>query len=123
MYVNKTKECITSEKLGSWDFRQVVNSILNKDKCMFPLLNGLEVLSSVSDKAELFAKNFFKNSDLDNASTSLPVFPSGTNLKQHNVSVTPEIVKKIIKNLDVSKASGPDCIPVVFLKNCEPELS
>ena len=90
---------------------------------MFPLLNGLEVLSSVSDKAELFAKNFFKNSDLDNASTSLPVFPSGTNLKQHNVSVTPEIVKKIIKNLDVSKASGPDCIPVVFLKNCEPELS
>ena len=123
MYVNKTKECITSEKLGSWDSRQVVNSILNKDKCMFPLLNGLEVLSSVSDKAELFAKNFFKNSDLDNTSTSLPVFPSRTNLKQHNVSVTPEIVKKIIKNLDVSKASGPDCIPVVFLKNCEPELS
>ena len=26
-------------------------------------------------------------------------------------------------NLDLSKTSGPDCIPVVFLKNCEPELS
>ena len=26
-------------------------------------------------------------------------------------------------NLDSSKASGPDCIPVVILKNCEPELS
>ena len=26
-------------------------------------------------------------------------------------------------NLDLSKASGPDCIPVVVLKNCEPELS
>ena len=26
-------------------------------------------------------------------------------------------------NLDLSKASGPDCIPKVFLKNCEPELS
>ena len=25
-------------------------------------------------------------------------------------------------NLDLSKASGPDCIPVVVLKNCEPEL-
>ena len=24
--------------------------------------------------------------------------------------------------LDSSKASGPDCIPVVVLKNCEPEL-
>ena len=31
--------------------------------------------------------------------------------------------KKIITNLDLSKASGPDCIPVVVLKNCEPELS
>ena len=26
-------------------------------------------------------------------------------------------------NLDLSKSSGPDCIPVVVLKNCAPELS
>ena len=26
-------------------------------------------------------------------------------------------------NYDLSKTSGPDCIPVVVLKNCEPELS
>ena len=26
-------------------------------------------------------------------------------------------------NLDLSKASGPDCIPVVVLKNCQPERS
>ena len=26
-------------------------------------------------------------------------------------------------NIDLSKASGPNCIPVVVLKNCEPELS
>ena len=33
------------------------------------------------------------------------------------------MVKKVIMNLDLSKASGPDCIPVVVLKNCEPEFS
>ena len=33
------------------------------------------------------------------------------------------MVKKVITSLDSSKASGPDCIPVVVLKNCEPELS
>ena len=33
------------------------------------------------------------------------------------------MVKKVIMNLDSSKASGPDCISVVVLKNCEPELS
>ena len=32
------------------------------------------------------------------------------------------MVKKVIMNLDLSKAFGPDCIPVVVLKNCEPEL-
>ena len=26
-------------------------------------------------------------------------------------------------NLDLSKAPGPDCVPVVVLRNCEPELS
>ena len=33
------------------------------------------------------------------------------------------MVKKVITNLDSSKMSGPHCIPVVVLKNCEPELS
>ena len=54
---------------------------------------------------------------------SLPVFPFRINSKLHNISVTPKMVKKVTMNLDLSKASGPDCIPVVVLKNCEPELS
>ena len=33
------------------------------------------------------------------------------------------MVKKVIMNPDSSNASGPDCIPVVVLKNCEPQLS
>ena len=33
------------------------------------------------------------------------------------------MAKKVIMNLDLSKASGPDCIPVVVLKNGESELS
>ena len=33
------------------------------------------------------------------------------------------MVRKVIMNLDLSKASGPDCIAVVVLKNCEPERS
>ena len=33
------------------------------------------------------------------------------------------MVRKVIMNLDLSKAPGRDCIPVVGLKNCEPEVS
>ena len=88
-----------------------------------PLFIGPEVLSSASDKAKLFAKNFSKYSNLDDSGISLPVFPSRTNLKLHNISITPKMVKKVITNLDSWKASGLDCTPVVFPKNCEPEIS
>ena len=118
------QESITSQKLGSSNFWQIANSVLSKGKSAIPpLFNSLESLSSVSGKANLFAQNFSKNSDLDDSDISLPVFPSRTNLKLHNISVTPKMVRKVVMNLDLSKASGPDCIPVVVLKNFEPELS
>ena len=127
-YANKRKESITSQKLGSRDFWRIANRVINKSKSAIPpLFNGPKVLSSASDKAKLFAENFSMNSNLDDSGISLHVFPSRTNLKQHNISVTPKMVKKVIMNLDLSKASEkkasrPDFIPVVFLKNCEPEL-
>ena len=62
-------------------------------------------------------------SNLDDSVMPLLVFPSRTNLTLHNISVTPKMVKKVIMILDLSKASGPDCLPVVVLKKCEPELS
>ena len=122
-YAHKTKESITSQKLGSHDFWRIANSILNKGKSAIPLFNGLEVLSSASDKAKLFAENFSLNSNLDDLGVSLPLFPSRTNLKLLIISVTPKIVRKVVMNLDLSKASGPDCVPVVVLKNCGLELS
>ena len=81
------------------------------------------MLSSASDKTKLFAENYSKNYNLDDSGISLPVFLFRTNLKLHNISVTPKMVKNVERNLDLSQASSPDCIPVVVLKNCEPELS
>ena len=72
---NKTKESITSQKLGSRDFRRIANSVLNKGKSAIPpLLNGSEVLFSASDKAKLFTGNFSKNSNFDDSGISLPAF-------------------------------------------------
>ena len=71
---------------------------------------------------KLFPENFSKNSNLDASGISLSVFLTRTNLKLHNISVTPKMGNKTIMNLDLSRTSGPDCIPVVVLKNCRPEL-
>ena len=101
-YANKTKDTITSQKLSSRDFWRIANSVLNKGKSAVPpLFNGLEVLSSASDKAKLFAENFSLNSNLNDLGVSLPVFASRTNLKLYNIYVTPKMVRKVVMNFDL----------------------
>ena len=49
--IYKTKESITSQKLLSWDFWRIANSVLRKGKsAVTPLFNSLEMLYSASDK-------------------------------------------------------------------------
>ena len=81
------------------------------------------MLPFASDKAKLFPKIFSKNFNLAVSDILLPVFPLRTYLKLHNISVTPKMVKMVIKNLDLSLTTSPACIQVVVLKNCEPEFS
>ena len=67
-------------------FFQIPN-IFNKSKSAIPpLFIGLEVLSSASNKT------FLRTLIL--MSIHLPVFPSRTNLKLHNISVTSKMVKR-----------------------------
>ena len=121
---NRCKRVLEAAKLTYAYKTKESNSILNKGKSAIPpLFNSLEVMSSSSHKEKLFAENFSENSNLDDSGISLPVFPFRTNLKLHDISVTPKMVKKVITNLDLSKTSGSDCIPVVVIKNCELELS
>ena len=98
-------EFITSQKLGCQDFWRIVNSFLNKGKSAIPPL---------FNSPELFRKNFSKNSNLEKSGISSPVFFSRTNMKLHNFSITSKMVKSVTRYLDLSKGSGPNCIPVAM---------
>ena len=53
-YDSKTKESITSQKLGSLDFWRIANTVLKKGKSTIPpLFSEPEAWSSASDKAKL----------------------------------------------------------------------
>ena len=55
----KTKEFMTFQELGSYDFWQIGTSVFNKTKSATPLLFSCpEVLSSASDKAICLLKTF-----------------------------------------------------------------
>ena len=66
-YANKTKESITSQKLGFCDFWRIANSVLYKGKSAIPPLFNSPEVSSAPDKAKLFAENSSKNSNLDDS--------------------------------------------------------
>ena len=70
-------------------------------------------------KQNCLLKSFLRTLSKNSNQMSLPVFPSGTNLKLYKILVSPKMLKKVITNLDSSKTPGPDCIPVVVVKNCQ----
>ena len=74
-------------------------------------------------KQNCLLKSFLKNSNHDDSGISLPAFSSRTNLKMNNILVSRKLVKKVITNLNSSKASGPEYIPVMDVKKCNTKLS
>ena len=96
---------------------KIANSVLNKGKSNTPpLFNELyfsELLSSASNKTKLL-KCFLR---------TLLAFPCRTNMKLHNFRVAPRLIKNVISNLDLSKTSDSECIPMMVLKKYRPTLS
>ena len=112
-FANKTKESITSQRLGCLDFWHIANSVLNKSKSPIPpLINGPDLHLI---KCNCLLNSFPRTLILTTQIISLPAFLSMANLKQH-ISGIPKLVKKLITNLDSSKTHSPDCIPVMVLK-------
>ena len=88
-------------KFGLCEFWQTSKIVLSKSKFTIPaLFNTGKVLFVASDKTILFNENFFKNPNLDDSGIYLSVFPSGTNLKLHIITLTPNLVKNVVINLD-----------------------
>ena len=69
------QESITLRKLGSSDFWRIACSALNNSKSAYIMV----ILYLLKE---------------NDSGISLPVFPSRTNLKLHNISVTPKMAKR-----------------------------
>ena len=72
---------------------------------------------------KLDSQDFWRiaNSLLNKGKSAIPPLFNGPEVLS-SASDKAKLFEKVITNLDSSKASGPDCIPVVVLKNCEPDL-
>ena len=123
-YAKSIQARIGSESLGSREFWRITNKVLNRGKASIPTLvvDSSQVTSS-KDKANIFASKFAANSNLDDLGSLPPEFPPVTDEKLCESKVTASLISKLITELDSTKATGPDGIPVVVLKHLNPELS
>ena len=108
----KTKESVTSQTLGSRDFWQ---------KLFSTKVNLLYLLYSTAQRNCLlhfmnqncFLKTFLRTL-IFMTLVSLYLFSFAELMWNYHISITPKMVKKVIANLNSSKVSGLDCIPVVL---------
>ena len=124
-YASRTRSLVSSQRLGAKDFWKTCNRVLKKSKSSStPLVNVDGSVSVSSDsKAQRLCDQFASNSTINDTGVQLPTFPPRT---QHSLPlprISSKRVQKIIFQLDSSKASGPDSIPVTVLQHCAPELS
>ncbi len=66
--------------------------------------------SSDDDKCSLLNDYFSKQCSVNSSNVQLPVFSYITDQRLNNINLTPDNILKILRNLDVSKATGPDGI-------------
>ena len=95
-------------------------------KSKIPVLkSGGQTFITAEEKAECFASFFSDKSTIPKAENSkaIPHLPQRTTAKCKKVIFWPKQVRKQLQKLDVKKASGPDGIPALVLRNAAAELA
>jgi len=81
------------------------------------------VATSSQEKAELLASYFACKMTVPEPNVPPPRLPPQTQSRLHNVSITGQEVKRELKDLDVTKAVGPDKISPHTLVQCADQLA
>ena len=103
--------------VGFLKLTKLLRLMKQKSQLLVVFLTKVNLLYSLYLKQNCLQKTLIRTLTLMTQVISLPAFPSRNNVKLHNISVTPKLIKNVITNLELSKASDPDCIPVVVLRN------
>ena len=105
-------------------FYRFVNNKLSAKTGIAPLFNPAgTLLSSDSDKADLLNDYFHSVFTKDDG--NLPIFPRRLRDPSHSksdISISPDIILKILSKLKVNSAAGPDGLPPMFYRETKKAL-
>ena len=84
--------------------------------------NGI-LYHDIRAKAELLSHQFKSVSTMDDDTDQLPTMSHPKYPNIENITISIEGVEKLLDNINIHKASGPDRIPNIILKTCSKEIS
>ena len=90
------------------------------------ILNHGQEHSTAEDIAGCFGHFFSKKCCLDNGDfdqSGIPIFPPQSTSPLNLVRFQPSTVRRLLRQLDPSKATGPDKVPSRVLKECAEVLT
>jgi hypothetical protein len=87
-----------------------------------PLLENDELITDDKTKATILNQYFIDQTILPPSTAPLPDVTYLTDTRLTNIKITPDIVKDLLTNLDISTSSGPDEISNRILRDCAPSL-
>ena len=123
-HYSKVSENIRLEKAGSKNWWTLVKSLTRNNDCSrnIPPIehNGNLVIDDI-EKSELF-NNFCEQSTLDDSDHTPPDLTELQSDGLRQILITETEVEDILKNLETSKATSPDCINPRLLREAAPIL-
>ena len=120
-YVNTSIEKGLSEK-NARPFWRYIKSKKQDNTGVSPLLREGQLATDSRSKAEILLQQF--SSVFTKKMTGpMPIVQKQVEESLENMKIDKKGVQKLLQNINPSKASGPDEIPNIVLKECSNELS
>ena len=118
-YYSNLANDISNSETTSKTFWKLLKSVFSSNTSGIPTLidEGIEITDD-KDKSELLNNFFVSQTYLPDNPNNLPEFRFLTDARLDRITVTIEMVKNILDNLNTSKAVGPDGISNKLLKEC-----
>ena len=122
--LKKKVALLLENKKDPYRYHNILKNItgLRRHDAIPPLVDGDDILSTDSAKAEAFNAYFCAQADIDLADSHHEHLKSylnahpGTRFSMDAVEVTSDEILRVINNMDASKACGPDRLPTRLLK-------
>ena len=124
-YNNKLKKELSDGSLSSKKWWNTVNTLSGKStRADIPVLKDEhQAYTSAKDKAEKFCQTFATKCQLASAEEPAPQVQRSTAYSKEQIVFRTKDVRKLLRNLQPDKATGPDEIPARVLKECSAELA